>query len=174
MYIGHVGVALAAKRARARIGLLALLLATYAPDGVDAGLCVANAYNDQAMLSHSIPAVVLLAVVGLAMYALLTRDITGGLLIAAVVLSHMVLDWVTGYKPTWPGGPMIGLQLYGRPLLDFLAEAAVILVGVMFYAPTLPTRKAIWLDVAMMLGALLALQVTVDIAHAMTTSLRKC
>jgi len=42
MYIGHVGAALAAKRVRRSIGLLVLLVATYPPDWVDAGLCVAG------------------------------------------------------------------------------------------------------------------------------------
>jgi len=53
MYIGHVGAALVAKRARTSIGLLALLVATYTPDWVDGGLCLAGFYHPQAMLSHS-------------------------------------------------------------------------------------------------------------------------
>src|SRR5215208_7458790 len=109
MYIGHVGAALAAKRARASIGLLVLLVATYTPDWVDTGLCLAAAYDPQAMLSHSIPAVLLFALIGFIVYAATTRDWKGALLVAGVILSHMFLDWVTGYKPTWPGGPMIGL-----------------------------------------------------------------
>ena len=174
MYIGHVGAALAAKRVRSRVGLLILLVATYAPDGVDAGLCVANAYSDQGMLSHSLPVVILLALAGFAAYSVLSRDYAGGLVVAGVIVSHMILDWVTGYKPTWPGGPMIGLQLYRHPLADFIAEAAVIVLGVWLYARTLPTRKRIWIDVSIMLGALLALQVAIDIAHAVSTSLPKC
>ncbi|MDP9202841.1 MAG: metal-dependent hydrolase [Gemmatimonadota bacterium] len=174
MYIGHVGAALAAKRVRTSIGLLALLLATYAPDWVDTGLCLAGAHNPQGMLSHSIPAVLLFALVGFAIYALETRDRTGAIVVAGVILSHMLLDWITGYKPTWPGGPMIGLRLYGHPVADFIAEGLVIVVGVALYGRTLPSRGRPWIDVSVMLGALLALQLGIDIAQMMLKSLPKC
>jgi len=174
VYIGHVGAALAAKRARTGIGLLVLLLATYAPDWVDTGLCLAGGYDPQEMLSHSIPAVILFALVGFGCYALVTRDWTSALVIAALVLSHMLLDWITGYKPTWPGGPMIGLQLYDRPIADFIAEGIVIFVGALLYGRTLPPRRRPWVDVSIMLGALLALQLTIDVAHMLMKSLPKC
>ena len=110
MYIGHAGAALAAMRARTSVGLLVLLLATYTPDWVDAGLCLAGVYSPLGMLSHSIPAVLILMLAGFTAYAAATHDWTGALVIAAVILSHMLLDWITGYKPTWPGGPMVGLR----------------------------------------------------------------
>jgi len=174
MYIGHVGVALGAKRLRASIGLVPLLLATYAPDWVDTGLCVAGAYDPRSMLSHSIPSVLLLALLGFASYALATRDWSGALIIGGVILSHLLLDWITGYKPTWPGGPMIGLRLYEHPVLDFAAEGLVIAIGTLLYAPTLPARQRPWRDVSIMLGALLVLQLTIDVAHLLMGNLPKC
>lgn len=174
MYIGHVGAALAAKRARTSIGLLVLLLATYAPDWVDTGLCLAGAYDPQEMLSHSIPAVLLFALAGFSAYALVTRDWTSALVISGLILSHMLLDWVTGYKPTWPGGPMIGLQLYDRPIADFIAEGILIFVGALLYGRTLPPRQRSWVDVSIMIGALLVLQLTIDVAHMLVKSLPKC
>jgi hypothetical protein len=174
MYIGHVGAALAAKRVRPSIGLLVLLLATYAPDWVDLGMCVSGAYNPLGILSHSIPAVLTLMLVGFTGYAAATRDWTGALIVAAVILSHMLLDWITGYKPTWPGGPMIGLQLYDHPVADFIAEGIVILAGALLYARTLPPRRRPWIDISIMLGALLALQLTIDVAHLLVKSLPKC
>jgi len=174
MYIGHVGVALVAKRARTSIGLLALLVATYTPDWVDGGLCLAGFYNPQAMLSHSVPAVVLFALVGFTLYGLKTRDWTAALIVAGVILSHMVLDWITGYKPTWPGGPTIGLGLYAHPVADFIVEGALIVVGALLYGRTLPPRQRPWIDVSVMLGALLALQLAIDIAHMMMKTLPKC
>src|SRR3954466_7488358 len=122
MYIGHVGAALAGKRVRRSIGLLVLLVATYTPDWVDTGLCLAGQYNPDGVLSHSIPAVMLFALVGLLIYAASTRDWSGALVVAAVIVSHLILDWLTGNKPTWPGGMMIGLKLYEHPILDFFAE----------------------------------------------------
>jgi len=172
MYIGHVGAALAAKRVRASIGLLALLVATYTPDWVDGGLCLAGFYNP--MLSHSVPAVVLFSLVGFALYALKTRDWTAALVVAGVILSHMLLDWVTGYKPTWPGGPMIGLDLYSNPVADFIVEGVLIVIGALLYARTLPPRQRPWIDMSIMLGALLVLQSGIAIAHLMMKSLPKC
>lgn len=174
MYIGHVGVALAAKRARVSVGLLVLLVSTYAPDWIDSGLCIVGGYDSRQMLSHSIPAVFLFALVGFLTYTLITRDRTGGILIAAVVVSHMMLDWITGTKPTWPGGPMIGFQLYSHPIADFIAEGIVIAIGAIAYARTLPPRRRPWLDLTVMLGALLALQLTIDVAHLLFKSLPKC
>jgi membrane-bound metal-dependent hydrolase YbcI (DUF457 family) len=174
MYIGHVGAALAAKRLRASIGLFALLVATYVPDWVDGGLCLAGVHNPEGMLSHSIPAVVLFALAGFAAYAFRTRDFTAALIVAGVIVSHVLLDWITGYKPTWPGGPMIGLQLYGHPVADFVVEGLlIVLVGVL-YGRTLPPRRRPWIDVSIMLGALLVLQLGIDIAHMMMKSLPKC
>jgi hypothetical protein len=174
MYIGHVGAALGAKRVRASVSLLVLLVATYTPDWVDTGLCLAGAYNPQGMLSHSIPAIALFSVLGFAAYSTATRDWRAGLVVAAVIVSHMFLDWITGYKPTWPGGPMIGLRFYDHPLADFIAEAAVIVIGALLYARTLPPRKRPWIDVWAMLGALLLLQLAVDIARMLMETLPKC
>jgi membrane-bound metal-dependent hydrolase YbcI (DUF457 family) len=174
MYVGHVGAALAAKRFRRSIGLALLVVATYAPDWVDAGLCLAGKSNPIEMLSHSIPAVALLAVVAWAAYGIVARDWRGGGVLAAVVVSHMLLDWITGHKPTWPGGPMIGLELYAHPIADFVAEAVVIGIGGLLYARTLSPRKRPWIDVSMMLGALLLIQLAIDIAHSMLKTMPKC
>jgi hypothetical protein len=174
MYIGHVGAALGAKRVRASIGLLVLLIATYTPDWVDTGLCLAGAYNPEGMLSHSIPAIALFSALGFAAYAIATRDWRAGLVIAAVIASHMFLDWITGYKPTWPGGPMIGLRFYDHPIADFIAEATVIVIGALLYARTLPPRKRPWIDVSVMLGALLLVQLAVDVARMLMKTLPKC
>jgi membrane-bound metal-dependent hydrolase YbcI (DUF457 family) len=174
VYIGHVGVALASMRVRRTIGLAVLLVATYTPDWVDTGLCVAGVYNPQGMLSHSIPAVLLFMLVGFAAYAAATRDWKGGLVIAAVILSHIFLDWITGYKPTWPDGPMIGLRLYDHPVADFIVEALVIVASAMIYGRTLPPRRRPWVDVAIMVGALVALQLAIDVAHLLMKSIPKC
>jgi hypothetical protein len=174
MYIGHVGVALAAKRLRPRVGLLLLLVATYAPDWVDGGLCLAGVDNPSGVLSHSIPAVALLALLGFALYGLKNRDWTGAAIVAAVIVSHILLDWITGSKPTWPGGTMIGLQLYERPVADFIVEGVVIAIGALLYGGTLPRRQRPWIDVSIMIGALLVLQLGIDIAHMILKSIPKC
>ena len=174
MYLGHVGVALGAKGIRPRIALLALLIATYAPDWVDSGLCIVGAYDPRGMLSHSFPAVAVLAAFAIAAYAANTRDYVSGLLVAVVVISHVLLDWVTGYKPTWPGGPMIGLRLYERPALNLIVEVVLILAGVTLYRRSLPARTRGWIDVGVMFGALVAMQAGIIVVRALTVSLPKC
>lgn len=174
MYVGHVGAALAGKRARQSIGLAVLLIATYTPDWIDTGLCIAGAYNPDGLLSHSIPAVLLFALVGFALYGIVARDWRGGLIVSSVIVSHMLFDWITGDKPTWRGGPMIGLRLYAHPILDFFVEGLVIFVGAMLYAKTLPPRRQPWAGLALMAGALIALQLSIDVAHVLMKTLPKC
>jgi hypothetical protein len=174
VYLGHVGIALGAKGLRPRIVLLALLLATYAPDWVDAGLCVVGAYDPRGMMSHSFLAASLLAALALAAYSLAARSISGGLIVAMVVVSHMALDWLTGLKPTWPGGPTIGLGLYARPALNMVVEVIVLAIGVILYRRSLPNRTNGWFDAAVMLGALVFMQGAVTVLRALTVALPKC
>jgi membrane-bound metal-dependent hydrolase YbcI (DUF457 family) len=116
----------------------------------------------------------LLAALGLTAYALATHDWRGGLVVAGVVVSHVVLDWMTGYKPTWPGGPMIGLRLYERPALTLAIEIVVLALGALLYRRSLPDRTRGWNDVVMMLGALVFMQLAISALKALTVSLPKC
>lgn len=174
MYLGHVGIALGAKGVRREASFLVLLLATYAPDWIDAGLCVVGAYDPRGMLSHSFPAIALLAAVVLTTFGAMKRDIVSGFVVSAVVLSHMILDWITGYKPTWPGGPMIGLRLYSQPAANLVLEVVAILIGVLLYRRSLPLRAKPWIDLAAMAGILIAMQAILIIARALTVTLPKC
>ena len=174
MYLGHVGVALGAKGVRRDLPLLALLIATYAPDWIDGGLCVLGAYDPRGMLSHSFPAIAVVVAAVLTTSRLRKRDMAGALVVCAVVVSHMGLDWITGYKPTWPGGPMIGLRLYSQPVPNLVLETVVILIGVALYRSSLPSRARPWIDLATMAGVLIAMQAIITIARALTVSLPKC
>jgi hypothetical protein len=72
----------------------------------------------------------------------LTGDGSVAALTGVLTLSHVVADYVTGVKPTWPGGPMIGLDLYSLPLVDLIVEAAVLVVGWQVYRRSLPPESA--------------------------------
>jgi hypothetical protein len=54
-------------------------------------------------------------------------------------VSHWPADFITGIKPTWPGGPTVGLLLYAHPLGDILVECALIVVCWLAYTRSLPT-----------------------------------
>lgn len=126
------------------------------------------------MLSHSLPAIGVLTIVGALVYLATTRDLVGSAFIAALVVSHALADYITGTKPTWPGGPIIGLDLYRYPAADFAIEAVVILAGWILYRASFPAEKRSSRNVLSVLGALLALQLLADIVFSLTPGLRKC
>jgi membrane-bound metal-dependent hydrolase YbcI (DUF457 family) len=173
MYVGHVGAALGAKRIAPAVAMGTLLLATYLPDWVDAALCLTGRYHDAQMYSHSIPAALVLA--ALAGATQLRRlDVRAALVVAALVISHVVLDYITGIKPTWAGGPFIGLEMYRHPLADFVVEAIVIVTGWMFYRRTLPPGLPKWNASSTMLLLLLLMQGGIDAARLLLPSVNKC
>ncbi len=174
MYLGHVGIALGARGMRRELPLLVLLVAAYAPDWIDAGLCVGGAYDPRGMLSHSFPAIAILVGAVITTFRVSKRDMASALVVCAVVVSHMVLDWITGYKPTWPGGPMIGFRLYSQPALNLVLETVVILIGVFLYRRSLPPRARPWIDLVAMAGLLVGMQAIITIARTLTASLPKC
>jgi hypothetical protein len=91
-----------------------------------------------------------------------------------VVVSHVLLDYLTGIKPTWPGGPTIGLELYRYPILDLAAETAVIVFGWMVYRSSLPETPGTLRWSTVMLALLLLLQVGVDLGKLLLPSINKC
>jgi hypothetical protein len=128
--IGHTAVALAAKRARPSIPLIALIAAAYGPDVIEITLLVLWRWAkvQAAFGSHSIPSVALGASVVALAYGVWRRDALGAAILAVTYASHWAADLFTGTgKPTWGGGPTLGLALYEHPILDFVIESALLL-----------------------------------------------
>jgi hypothetical protein len=125
----HLGVAAAARSRWPRAPLLWLLPAAIAPDLLDVGYALAGVCSPYGLYSHTVPAAALTAAVLGGIVFLITGSRIAGLVTAGVVLAHLPLDLVTGRKIYWPGGPLLGLGLYRRPLLDFLVEAPLVLGG---------------------------------------------
>jgi hypothetical protein len=119
------------------------------------------------MRSHSIPVVFPIAA-GLALpYFAATGDGKSAWLVALTSLSHVLTDYVTGSKPTWPGGGFIGLHIYHYPALDFVFETTVIVVGWLVYRRSLSEEaRASWLT-WVLLGGLVAMQAVVDLHEAL-------
>ena len=126
------------------------------------------------MLTHSLPAVATLAAVFAIAWYLVSRDATGMILVFVVVATHALGDYFTGIKPTWPGGPLIGLQLYRQPMTDFALEAAVIFIGWLFYRRSFPPEKRSSRGVVIVLAALILIQLAADIIFLTTPGLKKC
>jgi hypothetical protein len=174
MYTGHLGIALAAKRVRPSVPLWVLIASTQACDWVDAvGWLVGHddtassrwlVFGDWTaqMVSHSVPAVLAIAAVLAGVYYARVRDGAGAAIVAVVALSHVPADYLTAVKPTWPGGPRIGLSLYAHPIADLLAEGAFVGAGWLLYRRTLPQGRGATSAAWLMLGALVVLQAFVS------------
>jgi len=129
MFIGHLAVGLAAKRAVPRVSLAMLVLASQWADAVWpvlVGLGLEQVRIDPGNTaftpldfvsypySHSLVALVLWGIALGATY----RGIAGGRrtfwVLAGLVVSHWVLDYVTHRPdmPLYPGGPKVGLGLW--------------------------------------------------------------
>ena len=175
MLTGHVALALAARGARSTIPLWVLILASQLPDWADAAVCAARLSPPvQGLYSHSVLATLMLATTGAVLVYLQSRDIRGALLIAALVVSHTLGDYVTGVKPTWTGGPTIGLHLYSRPLLDFFFEGVILLAAFLFYRRSFSPEMGRSRRVLIVPAVLLAIQAAADIVFALSPGLQKC
>lgn len=169
MYAGHIGVGLGAWSYRKAIPLWLLLVAAQFPDWLDAGMCLADLDRGPfGLYTHGfIPVGIAALAFALVAYAI-TRDFSAALIMALVVTSHWALDYLTGMKPTWPGGPIVGLGLYSRPVLDVMMESATILAGWLLYRRTLSREMRNHGWTYAMLFTLCALQVLAGAAFALS------
>ena len=168
MYAGHIGFGLGAYSFRKTLPLWLVLVAAQIPDWLDAGYCVAGlSRGPRGLYTHGFFPIAVAAVVAAALAFAMTHDTTGALIVAIVVASHWVLDYFTGIKPTWPGGPMVGMHMYARPAADVVVEGATILVGWLLYRRTLPAsvRNNRWTYATLL--ALFSLQIAASIAFAL-------
>jgi hypothetical protein len=173
MFIGHFGVGLAAKRVTPHVSLAILFGAAQLADLlwpvlVAAGVEQVRIHPDHAPFtrlefisypySHSL---VTLIVWGLVFgYAVVTppRRVMMVLVLAALVVSHWVLDFVTHLPdlPIYPGGPTVGLGLWNSTPATLVVEFTLYAIGLVIYARATLAQDGIgrWGFVA--LAALLA------------------
>jgi membrane-bound metal-dependent hydrolase YbcI (DUF457 family) len=144
LFIGHMAVAFAAKKAAPRTSLGTLFLTAgwldlLSPLILIVGLehftitvgdtaLTAGSFNDYP-LTHSLVATLVFASLGAALYFARTRNRGAALVVAAAVLSHWVLDFATHRRgmPVWPwhGGVHIGLGLWRHPSVAIVVESAM-------------------------------------------------
>jgi hypothetical protein len=160
---GHLGLAAAVRGRWPNASLLWLLPASVAPDLLDVAMAATGICNPDGLYSHTIPVVALLAaLVGGAAYLMPRGREASSTALAtacgcvAVVLLHPALDFLTGYKLFWPGGPHVGLRLYERPFADFLLEGALVILGWLLLRRSSTTPR--WATAPAAVCAVLALQ----------------
>ena len=123
MYAGHAAIATLVKGKRPRLPLALLIPVAFGPDWIDVFSHVVHHPNPD--ISHSLVSVGICSLVA----ALCVIPFYGGIdavFVGATYASHWLADWVTGIKPTWPGGPDVGLHLYTHAFADFMLESAIV------------------------------------------------
>ena len=126
MLIGHISVAYAARARWPRAELVMLLVATMLPDLADLALPQGDRCRTNCgLLTHAFPSFLVLAAVAAGFAWAIWHRKGAAELAAAMVLAHIALDMLTGFKPFWIGGQPTGFVLYHHPMLDFAIEGAM-------------------------------------------------
>jgi hypothetical protein len=150
MFLGHFGVALAAKKAAPKVSLGTLVFAAQFADllwpilllaGVEhvriaPGLLAASPFDFTSYpISHSlITQLGWGALVGLVYFGL-KRDRGGAILVGSLVPTHWVLDFIAHRPdmPIYPGGSKFGLGMWNSVALTFVVEYVLFAAGVALY-----------------------------------------
>jgi hypothetical protein len=146
--IGHAGLALLAKSRRPLVPLALLGAVSYGPDIVETVFSAFGRWNT--MLSHSLVSIAICSTLAAVLYRMFARaSFPDVATVWLVYVSHWPADFITRSKPTWPGGPEVGLNLYDRPAADFVLESVLVLVCWLVYRRTLAPgsrarRFAVW------------------------------
>src|SRR5258705_8929028 len=151
MFIGHFALGFAAKRAAPRLSLAALFAAAQLADLIWPFLLAAGVEQDRIVpgitaftpldfvsypYSHSLLALALWGLLLGGICAVIVRDRRVMVVVAALVVSHWVLDWVTHRPdlPLYPGSAKVGLGLWNSVPATVVVESAMFAVGVWLYA----------------------------------------
>jgi hypothetical protein len=167
MFIGHFGVALAAKRVAPGPSLGTLTLAVLLVDGIWPLFLLLGweqveivpgitAVTPLLFVSYPYTHSLLAGVVWGALlgggYYLLRRDRNGALWLAALVPSHWILDFIAHRPdlPLWPDGPKLGLGLWYSVPATLMVEYALLALGAWMYASVTRPRDrtgtwALWI-----------------------------
>jgi membrane-bound metal-dependent hydrolase YbcI (DUF457 family) len=183
MFIGHFGLAFAAKRLAPRTGLGTLGAASQWVDLLWPVLLLAGveqvriapgdtAYTSLAFVhypwTHSLLMSVAWGLLVGAAYGIARRDRRGALVVGALVTSHWVLDFLT-HRPDLPvvpwGAEKLGLGLWNHVAATVALEGTIFAAGVLLYATgTRPGGRAgsiaLWSFVAFLVAMTVANQLS--------------
>jgi hypothetical protein len=161
LFIGHFGIAMAAKRVAPRTSLGTLIVAAQFADllwpvflilgyeqvAISPGATAVTPLDFVSYpFSHSLLADLGWAFLFAGIYRILRRDSAGAICCWFLVMSHWVLDVVT-HRPDlqlYPSSPVyFGLGLWNSRLLTLVAEFALLLFGARIYSRRMPPRDGI-------------------------------
>jgi membrane-bound metal-dependent hydrolase YbcI (DUF457 family) len=187
MFIGHFALAFAAKRAAPRTSLGTLFAAAEFADilfpilvlfgwesaGFVGGTNPFLALKlDHYPISHGLLALIAWGVVAALLYRWRRGYARGAVVVALLVVSHWVLDFVTHRPdmPLWPGGPKVGLELWASVPGTIVVEGLLFAAGVWLYAGATRDRDAVGRFGLWGLVALLAVLYVVSLLPTATSS----
>lgn len=160
MFLGHFAVGLAARPLAPRVPLPVLLLAPQLLDvlwpvlvatGVERARLEPGHLDASALVlehvpySHSGLATAGWAALAALAYLAWSRDRRGAQVVAALVVSHWLLDWVAHEPdmPLYPGGPRYGLGLWASRPGTLVTELAMFAAGAWRYTRATVARGSI-------------------------------
>jgi hypothetical protein len=151
MFIGHFGLAFAAKRVAPAASLGTTILAAEFLDALWPLFVLAGIERLEIVpgitrmtpldfvhypWSHSLAMALAWSLAFAATYWLLRRSPRGALILGALVASHWILDWIVHRPdlPLFPGdGAKYGLGLWNQPALELGIEALLFCAGIYLY-----------------------------------------
>jgi hypothetical protein len=151
VFLGHLALGFAVKRATPRVNLATLFAAAEFPDLLWPVLVAAGierveiapgitAFTPLDFVSypwsHSLLLVALWGVMFGVVHFLRSRNGVAAIVLAALVLSHWLLDYVSHRPdmPIVPGGPRYGLGLWNSVPATIAVEGAIFIAGAWLYA----------------------------------------
>lgn len=157
MFLGHFGVALAAKRVAPRPSLGTAVMAAQWADGIwplfvllglehveiRPGITAVTPFDFVSYpYTHSLVADLGWAALFAVVYGSLRKDWRGAIWLAALVMSHWILDVIAHRPdmPTWPGGPKLGAGLWNSVPATLIVEFALFGAGVWIYSRATAAR----------------------------------
>jgi hypothetical protein len=159
MFVGHFAVALGAKRVEPKLPLATLVAAACGLDllwpvlllvgletvRIDPGNTPFTPLDFSSYpWSHSLVMSLVWAALAGHVTRVVTKRMSAGLLVSALVFSHWALDFVTHGPdlPLWPGGPKVGLGLWNSIGATLVVEGAILAAGIAIYLRTTKPRDA--------------------------------
>ena len=172
MFVGHLAIALTAKRVEPKVSLGTWVLAAVLADlvaflllilGIEHFAEVPGATSNRIVgrsiaFSHSLLMIAIYAAVFAVVYFLLRRYWRGALLLSCVVLSHWLLD-VVSHRPDMPVAPgvavVFGLGLWNSLPATLLVEGGFWLLAIILYVRATQARSragrfVFWIGVALL------------------------
>ena len=177
MFVGHFALGFAAKKATPKTSLATLFVAAQLADilwpfflafGIEQVVIVPDKTAVTPLdfvsypYSHSLLTLVTWGALFGGLYFARTKNSRGAVILAALVVSHWVLDWLTHLPdmPLWPGGPKYGLAMWKSLPLTLVVELTMFAVGVAIYARSTRAKDrqgtwGFWILILILLAAYL-------------------